>query len=98
MPEHYNLISWNVNGLRAAMKKGFLDLLLGHEFDIVCVQETKASEDKLPREVKNIPGYYNYFVSAERNGYSGVGTLSKKKTLTSKKAWVSRYLTGKAAF
>ena len=85
MPEHYNLISWNVNGLRAAMKKGFLDLLLGHEFDIVCVQETKASEDKLPREVKNIPGYYNYFVSAERNGYSGVGTLSKKKNLNLKK-------------
>jgi len=42
MPEHYNLISWNVNGLRAAVKKGFLDLLLGYEFDVVCVQETKA--------------------------------------------------------
>jgi exodeoxyribonuclease-3 len=81
MPEHYNLISWNVNGLRAAVKKGFLDLLLEHRFDIVCVQETKASQDKLPREVKNIPGYYNYFVSAEQNGYSGVGTFSKKKPI-----------------
>lgn len=76
MPEHYNLISWNVNGLRAAMKKGFLDLLLEQKFDVICIQETKASQDKLPREVKNIPGYYNYFVSAERNGYSGVGTFS----------------------
>jgi exodeoxyribonuclease-3 len=81
MPDNYNLISWNVNGLRAASKKGFLDLLLGQKFDIVCIQETKVSPNKLPREVKNIPGYYNYFVSAERNGYSGVGTLSKKKPL-----------------
>ena len=81
MPEHYNLISWNVNGLRAAVKKGFLDLLLEHRFDIVCVQETKVSQDKLPREVKNIQGYYNYFVSAEQNGYSGVGTFSKNKPI-----------------
>ena len=81
MPEHYNLISWNVNGLRAAMKKGFLDLLLEQKFDVICVQETKASLDKLPREAKNIPGYYNYFVSAERSGYSGVGTFLKEKPL-----------------
>ncbi|AKB77920.1 Exodeoxyribonuclease III [Methanosarcina horonobensis HB-1 = JCM 15518] len=85
MPEKYNLISWNVNGLRAAVKKGFLDLLLEHRFDVVCIQETKASQDKLPREVKNIPGYYNYFVSAEQNGYSGVGTFSKKKPLNIEK-------------
>ena len=81
MPEHYNLISWNVNGLRAAMKKGFLDLLLEQKFDVICIQETKASLDKLPREAKNIPGYYNYFVSAERSGYSGVGTFLKEKPL-----------------
>ncbi|KKH95429.1 exodeoxyribonuclease III [Methanosarcina sp. 1.H.T.1A.1] len=81
MPEHYNLISWNVNGLRAAMKKGFLDLLMDQKFDVICIQETKASLEKLPREVKNIPGYYNYFVSAERSGYSGVGTFSKEKPL-----------------
>ena len=62
MSGHYNLVSWNVNGLRAAVKKGFLELLLEQKFDAVCVQETKASFDKLPREVKNIPGYYNYFV------------------------------------
>ncbi|AKB75179.1 Exodeoxyribonuclease III [Methanosarcina lacustris Z-7289] len=81
MSEHYNLISWNVNGLRAAIKKGFLDLLLEQKFDVICVQETKASLDKLPREAKNIPGYYNYFVSAERSGYSGVGTFLKEKPL-----------------
>jgi exodeoxyribonuclease-3 len=82
MSGHYNLISWNVNGLRAIIKKGFLELLLDHKFDAICIQETKASPDKLPREVKNIPGYHNYFVSAERNGYSGVGTFSKKKPLS----------------
>lgn len=81
MSGHYNLISWNVNGLRAAMKKGFLELLLEQKFDIVCIQETKVSPDKLPREAKNIPGYYNYFVSAEQSGYSGVGIFSKKKPL-----------------
>ncbi|MDD3248494.1 MAG: exodeoxyribonuclease III [Methanosarcina sp.] len=81
MPEHYNLISWNVNGLRAAMKKGFLNLLLEQKFDVICIQETKASLEKLPREAKNIPGYYNYFVSAERSGYSGVGTFLKEKPL-----------------
>lgn len=55
MSEHCNLISWNVNGIRAAMKKGFLDLLLEQKFDVICVQETKASQDKLPREVKIFP-------------------------------------------
>jgi exodeoxyribonuclease-3 len=63
------------------MKKGFLDLLLEQKFDVICIQETKASLDKLPREAKNIPGYYNYFVSAERSGYSGVGTFLKEKPL-----------------
>ena len=81
MPGHYKLISWNVNGVRAVLKKGFLDLLLEQKFDIVCIQETKASPDKLPREVKNIPGYHRYFVSAERKGYSGVALFSKEKPL-----------------
>ena len=81
MPSHYNLVSWNVNGLRAAVKKNFLDLLLEQKFDAVCIQEIKASNDKLPREVKNISGYFKYFVSAEQKGYSGVGIFSKRKPL-----------------
>ena len=89
MSGHYNLISWNVNGLRAAMKKGFLELLLEQKFDVVCIQETKVSPDKLPREAKNIPGYYNYFVSAEQNGYSGVGLFSRKKPLKLETGMVS---------
>ncbi|MFZ2498690.1 exodeoxyribonuclease III [Methanosarcina sp.] len=84
MSGHYNLVSWNVNGIRAALKKGFLALLLEQKFDNVCIQETKASPDKLPREAKNIPGYYNYFVSAEKKGYSGVGIFSKRKPLNVK--------------
>lgn len=84
MSGHYNLVSWNVNGIRSALKKGFLALLLEQKFDNVCIQETKASPDKLPREAKNIPGYYNYFVSAEKKGYSGVGIFSKRKPLNVK--------------
>lgn len=81
MPGYYNIISWNVNGLRASMRNGFLELLLAQKFDIICVQETKVSPDKLPREIKNIPAYHNYFFSAERKGYSGVGIFSKEKPL-----------------
>lgn len=84
MSGHYNLLSWNVNGLRSVLKKGFFDLLLDQKFDTVGIQEIKASPDKLPREVKNIPGYYNYFVSAEKNGYSGVGVFSIRKPLNVK--------------
>lgn len=81
MPSHYNFVSWNVNGLRAAVKKNFFDLLLEQKFDVVCIQETKDSNDKLSREVKNISGYFKYFVSAEQKSYSGVGIFSKRKPL-----------------
>jgi len=81
MSSHYNLVSWNVNDLRAAVKKNFLDLLLEQKFDAVCIQETKTSNDKLPREVKNISGYFKYFISVEQKGYSGVGIFSKRKPL-----------------
>ncbi len=77
MYSHYNLVSWNVNDIRAAVKKKFLDFLLDQKFDAICIQETKASPDKLPREVKNISGYFKYFVSAEQRSYSGVGIFSK---------------------
>lgn len=82
MPNNYNIISWNINGLRASLNKGFLELLLAQKFDIICVQETKVSPDKIPREIKNLPVYHTYFVSAERKGYSGVGVFSKEKPLS----------------
>ena len=73
------IISWNVNGIRAAHKKGFLEWLDKESPDIMCVQETKASEDQLPAELKEIPGYDSYFVSAEKKGYSGVAVFTKSK-------------------
>ena len=71
------IISWNVNGLRAAHRKGILAWMAEDNPDILCIQETKANEEQLPDEVREIPGYAAYFASAERKGYSGVAIYSK---------------------
>jgi exodeoxyribonuclease-3 len=72
------LISWNVNGIRAILKKGFADFLATEAADIVCVQETKAHPDDVEAQW---PGYVANWNWAEKKGYSGVLTLSKKKPL-----------------
>ncbi len=71
------ILSWNVNGIRAAWKKGFLDWLERDNPDIVCLQETKAQIDQLGDEIKNVNQYKSYFFSAEKKGYSGVAVYSK---------------------
>jgi exodeoxyribonuclease-3 len=75
------LLSWNVNGIRAVEKKGFLDILAQlaqQQPDILCIQETKASEDQLSEALKQVPGYRAYFCSSqEKKGYSGVALYSK---------------------
>jgi len=73
------ILSWNVNGLRAALKKGFVDFLQAERPDILCLQETKATEDQLPPEIRTAWGYHVYFSSAEKKGYSGVAIISKIK-------------------
>jgi exodeoxyribonuclease-3 len=74
------LISWNVNGLRAVAKKGFLDWLYETGADIVGLQETKAEAEQLPEDVRNPVGYYAYFSHSKgRKGYSGVALYSKTK-------------------
>jgi len=73
------LLSWNVNGIRAVHKKGFLDWFKKENPDILCLQETKASEEQLVDELKNPPGYSSYFSSAEKKGYSGVAVYTKQK-------------------
>ncbi|MDO4541901.1 MAG: exodeoxyribonuclease III, partial [Bacillota bacterium] len=73
------LISWNVNGLRAIEKKGFVEWLNQEAPDILSIQETKCQEDQVPETIKSLPGYYSYFSSAQRKGYSGVGIFTKKK-------------------
>lgn len=71
------ILSWNVNGLRAAHRKGFLEWFLRERPDILCLQETKAAPDQLPAELKEVEGYHAYFASAERKGYSGVGLYTR---------------------
>ena len=73
------ILSWNVNGIRAAQKKGFLDWLAKESPDILCVQETKAHPDQLDAFLLNPPGYHVYWNAAEKKGYSGVATFTRKK-------------------
>lgn len=73
------LISWNVNGIRAVLKKGFLDFLSGEDADVVCIQETKASPEQVEVEW---PGYEAHWNAAEKKGYSGTLILTKKSPLS----------------
>jgi exodeoxyribonuclease-3 len=73
------ILSWNVNGIRAAQKKGFLDWLAKESPDVVCVQETKAHEDQLDMALLKPPGYFTHWTKPLRKGYSGVATFSKIK-------------------
>ena len=79
MPDSSSLkfVSWNVNGIRAVEKKGFVAQLLAFDADIVALQETKAQVDQLSTELREIPGYRSYWHSAERKGYSGVAIYSR---------------------
>ncbi len=72
------MLCWNVNGIRAAHKKGFLDWMAKESPDILCVQETKAMAEQLPEGLRDVPGYRSYFVSPkEKGGYSGVALYTK---------------------
>lgn len=75
------LESYNVNGIRAVEKKGFLDWLLELAPDILCLQETKANPEQLSEKLLAPDGYRTYFNSAERKGYSGVAVYSRQEPL-----------------
>ncbi len=72
-------ISWNVNGIRACVQKGFLDFFKEADADIFCIQETKLQEGQIELET---PGYYQYWNYAERKGYSGTAVFTKKEPLS----------------
>lgn len=72
------MISWNVNGLRAAVTKGFLDIFKEIDADIFCLQETKLQEDQIDLD---LPGYYDYWNYAQKKGYSGVALFTKEKPI-----------------
>ncbi|MDB4113441.1 exodeoxyribonuclease III [Flavobacteriaceae bacterium] len=74
------IISYNVNGIRAAIKKGFIEWLKNSNTDVICIQEIKANADQLDLSLFSEIGYkYNYWFSAQKKGYSGVAILSKHK-------------------
>ena len=74
------IISYNVNGIRAAISKGFLEWLQHANPDVICLQEIKANEDQIPTDDITAAGYpYQYYFSAQKKGYSGVAILSKTK-------------------
>lgn len=73
-----SLYSWNVNGLRAAQRKGFLDWLHATQPDILGLQETKCHPDQLDDALRRPPGYHTFWASAERPGYSGVALYTKQ--------------------
>lgn len=72
------MVSWNVNGLRACMKSGFMDFLKQNDFDIIGLQEIKMLQEQADFE---FPGYHAYWNSAEKKGYSGTLVLSKQEPL-----------------
>ncbi|TQX91100.1 exodeoxyribonuclease III, partial [Clostridioides difficile] len=71
-------ISWNVNGIRACVGKGFLDFFKEVDADIFCLQETKLQEGQIELD---LPGYFQYWNYAERKGYSGTAIFTKKEPL-----------------
>lgn len=71
------ITTWNVNGIRAAVKKGALDWAKDQDIDVFCLQEVKAQRDQLPERSRELDGYTLYWNSAERPGYSGVAVYSR---------------------
>ena len=73
------LVSWNVNGLRAVLGKGFLDYVAAENPDVICLQETKLQPEQA---VFDLEGYHRFFNSADKNGYSGTAILTKEAPLS----------------
>ncbi len=73
------ILSYNINGIRAALRKNLLNWIKEYDPDIVCFQEIKANEDQFDKSLFSDLGYYNYWFSAQKKGYSGVGIITKIK-------------------
>ena len=76
------VLSWNVNGMRAVLKKGFSEWFAKENADILCLQETRVLPEELPGEVKEPKGYMSLWVPAQKRGYSGVATFTKEEPLS----------------
>lgn len=75
------LVSWNVNGIRASVGKGLLDIIDTLNADVFCIQETKAQDQQVTEALQDLKGYHIYSNSATKKGYSGVAILSKKEPI-----------------
>ncbi len=75
------IISWNVNGLRAIIKKNFLEYIETEKPDILCLQETKLQKEQIPAEISQLSEYHQYWSFANKKGYSGVSLLSRKEPI-----------------
>jgi exodeoxyribonuclease-3 len=75
------IISWNVNGIRASVKKGLIDIIQDLDADIFCIQETKAQDDQVQEALTKLSGYSIFSNSAVKKGYSGVAILSKTEPI-----------------
>jgi exodeoxyribonuclease-3 len=73
------LYSWNVNGIRAVLNKGFIEWIEEGEPDILCIQETKVQEGQADEGLSKLKGYHTYWSYAEQKGYSGVATFTREK-------------------
>lgn len=76
------IVSWNINGIRAIVKKDFFEDVSKIDPDIICLQETKAQDAEVEKALADMAEYHQYFNSAERKGYSGTAILSKTKPLS----------------
>lgn len=76
------LVSWNVNGIRAVMKKDFMASFNAMATDVLCLQETKAQDDQVREALHELEGYHLYSNSAEKKGYSGTAILTRKEPIS----------------
>ncbi|MDD5069768.1 MAG: exodeoxyribonuclease III [Candidatus Omnitrophica bacterium] len=77
----YTFLSWNVNGIRAAQRKGLIEWLQKENPDVLAIQETKAHFEQLDDSLTSVSGYHSYWAQAERKGYSGVCVYSREKAI-----------------
>jgi len=79
--KNMNIISWNINGIRAITQKDFFEDLSEMDPDVLCLQETKAQDEEVEKALSQLTDYHHYYNSADRRGYSGVAVLSKVKPI-----------------
>ena len=75
----FRIVTFNANGVRSALTKGFFKWFQNQNADVLCIQELKAQERDIPAEVAELPGYYAFFHCAEKKGYSGCGIWCRRK-------------------